>query len=680
MEIVMTTLCIVQARMKSMRLPGKVMKPLGDTTVIGFLLRRLSRSAEIDKIILATSTEDEDTPLADHVEGLGYPVFRGSEQDVLGRYHDAAAMHHASTIVRITGDCPLIDPELIDRVISDFAAGGADYVSNVTPPTFPDGMDVEVFSMDALAAAQLHANAAEDREHVTPYIRRNEDFVHRNVVGQEDHSALRLTLDDDQDYSVISDVANYFHPESNFSLAHIIGYIEDAYSDNADLDNTASRNQGLNMGSGQKLWQRARKVIPAGNMLLSKRPEMFLPEKWPAYYSRTQGCTVWDLDNKPYTDMALMGVGTNLLGYNHPEVDDAVRDVINSGNMSSLNAPEEVILAEKLIDMHDFADMCRFCRTGGEANAVAIRIARAATGREVVAFCGYHGWHDWYLAANLTSGDQLNSHLLPGLEPNGVPESLRNSVRPFKYNRIDQLETLIKNYDLAAIKMEVIRNKEPKDNFLNKVRQLASDNGIVLIFDECTTGFRETFGGIHKKYGVEPDIAVFGKALGNGYAVTSVLGRADVMDAANTSFISSTFWTERIGSAAALKVLEVMEREKSWETVTEIGLRIRRNWVELADHHGLDISTSGVAAIGGFAFTSPDALKYKTLISQEMLEKGFLAGTSVYTSLAHDEDTIERYFDALNGVFGMIKSCEDGNNIDNMLKFPVCHTGFKRLN
>ena len=301
----MTTLCIVQARMKSMRLPGKVMKPLGDTTIIGFLLRRLSRSIEINKIILATSTEDEDKPLADHVEGLGYTVFRGSEQDVLGRYHDAATLHHASTIVRITGDCPLIDPELVDRVISDFAVGGADYVSNVAPPTFPDGMDVEVFSMDALAAAQLHANAAEDREHVTPYIRRNEDLVHRNVVAHEDHSALRLTLDDERDYLVIRDVANYFHPESNFSLAHIIGYIEGVYSNNADLDNTASRNQGLNMGSGQKLWQRARKVIPAGNMLLSKRPEMFLPKKWPAYFSRTQGCTVWDLDNKPGGKLSL---------------------------------------------------------------------------------------------------------------------------------------------------------------------------------------------------------------------------------------------------------------------------------------------------------------------------------------------------------------------------------------
>ena len=434
------------------------------------------------------------------------------------------------------------------------------------------------------------------------------------------------------------------------------------------------------MNSGQKLWKRARKVIPGGNMLLSKRPEQFLPDHWPTYFSRTEGCKVWDLDGNAYTDMSLMGVGTNLLGYSHPEVDDAVRQVVDSGNLSTLNAPEEVELAERLVDMHGFADMARFCRTGGEANAVAIRIARAATGRETVAFCGYHGWHDWYLAANLAGGDRLDGHLLPGLEPNGVPPSLEGSVQPFEYNRIDQLEALVGDHDIAAIKMEVVRNTEPAKGFLEKVRKLADDHGIVLIFDECTTGFRETFGGIHKKYGVEPDMAVFGKALGNGYAVTAVLGKRSTMDAASGSFISSTFWTERIGSVAALRTLEVMEREKSWESVTATGLTIRKGWKELADNHGLEITASGVPAIGGFAFGHPDANKYKTLISQEMLARGFLAGTSVYASISHDGANVERYLEALDPVFAQIKSCQEGKDIDTLLKGPACHTGFKRLN
>ncbi len=676
----MTTVCIVQARMNSIRLPGKVLKPLGDTTVIGFLLRRLSKSAEIDDIILATSVEKEDDPLAEHVEGLGFNVYRGSESDVLGRFYNAVNQSEATKIIRITGDCPLIDPALVDKLAIDFSNGGADYVSNVMPPTYPDGMDIEIFTNTALNDAYFKAKSDHEREHVTPYIRNKNIFSRRNIFSQDDYSSMRLTLDNEEDYKIITEVVRFFEPECHFSLDKIIKYVEQQYGKTTKDKNLLIRNQGLIMGSGQKLWQRAKKVIPAGNMLLSKRPEMFLPDKWPAYFTKTKKCTVWDMDKKPYIDMALMGVGTNLLGYNHPEIDDAVKKVIDDGNMSSLNAPEEVMLAEKLVSMHPFADMARFCRTGGEANAVAIRIARAATGRETVAFCGYHGWHDWYLAANLNSDDQLSSHLLPGLEPNGVAASLEGSARPFEYNCIEQLEAIIQDEEVAAIKMEVIRNNEPEGDFLHKVRKLASDHGIVLIFDECTTGFRETFGGIHKKYDIEPDMAVFGKALGNGYAVTAVIGRRDVMDAANSSFISSTFWTERIGSAAALKVLEVMEREKSWEVVTEIGLEIRKNWRKLAGHHGLDISTYGIPAIGSFAFQYDNALKYKTLISQEMLEKGFLATTSIYTSLAHDQNTLDRYFDALDSVFDMINSCENGNNIDKMLKFPVCHTGFKRLN
>ena len=188
--------------------------------------------------------------------------------------------------------------------------------------------------------------------------------------------------------------------------------------------------------------------------------------------------------------------------------------------MSTFNCPEEVYLAEKLIELHPWADMARFARSGGEANAIAIRIARAAAGKDKVAFCGYHGWHDWYLAANLGDGGNLDGHLLPGLEPKGVPQDLRGSVLPFNYNNFDELEAIVSRHDIGVIKMEVTRNEGPREGFLQKVRDLATKRGIVLVFDECTSGFRETFGGIHKMYGIEPDVAVFGKAIGNGYALT----------------------------------------------------------------------------------------------------------------------------------------------------------------
>ncbi len=415
-------------------------------------------------------------------------------------------------------------------------------------------------------------------------------------------------------------------------------------------------------------------------MLLSKRAEMFLPELWPAYFSRAKGCKVWDLDGKEYIDMSIMGIGTNTLGYGHPEVDAVVHKTVDAGNMSTFNCPEEVHLAERLLELHPWADMVRLARTGGEANAIAIRIARAASGKDKVAICGYHGWHDWYLAANLGDDKNLAGHLLPGLEPNGVPENLRGTVFPFNYNNYAEIEALVATHDIGVIKMEVSRNLGPADGFLHKVRRLATERGIVLIFDECTSGFRQSFGGLHKVYGVEPDMAMFGKALGNGYAITATIGRREVMEAAQTTFISSTFWTERIGPTAALKTLEVMERVASWEQITQTGRDIAARWQALADRHGISITISGLPALTNFAFNSRNALAYKTLITQEMLARGYLAGTSVYVCTAHTPEVVERFFEALDPVFGLVRECEDGRDVMNLLKGPVCHGGFKRLN
>ena len=375
-----------------------------------------------------------------------------------------------------------------------------------------------------------------------------------------------------------------------------------------------------------------------------------------------------------------MGIGTNLLGYGHPEVDEAVAATVSAGNMSSLNCPEEVWLAERLVALHPWADMARFARSGGEANAIAVRIARAATGRDVVAICGYHGWHDWYLATNLQNTSGLEEHLLPGLEAKGVPKCLTGSVQPFSFNRLDQLEKLAADYELAAVKMEVQRSIPPDTGFLEGVRNLCTKKGIVLIFDECTSGFRETFGGLHLKYGVEPDMAMFGKALGNGYAITATIGTRAVMEAAQSTFISSTFWTERIGPTAALKTLEVMERERSWEQITSTGKVLRDLWQKCADVHGLKIKHMGIPALTAFSFESSKALEYKTLVTQEMLKKGYLAANSCYVCIAHTPEVVEQYIDSLNDVFSLIAKCEDGLPLENVLEGPVCHAAFKRLN
>ena len=415
-------------------------------------------------------------------------------------------------------------------------------------------------------------------------------------------------------------------------------------------------------------------------MLLSKQAEMFLPDIWPTYYSKASGCRLWDLNGIEYIDMSIMGIGTNTLGYCQPEVDESVRKAIDQGNMSTFNCPEEVYLAEKLVEIHPWSDMVRLARTGGEANAIAIRIARAASGKDKVAFCGYHGWHDWYLAANLADDKNLDGHLLSGLEPNGVPRGLKGSVLPFTYNSLDELEALFKNHDIGVIIMEVVRNIEPEDNFIHHVRELANKRNVVLIFDEISSGFRQTLGGIHKQYKVQPDIATFGKALGNGYAISAVLGTQQIMDACQTSFISSTFWTERIGPAAALKTLDVMQKIKSWERITEKGHYIQKSWIEIAGKYGLDIEVGGLPAMSYFSFKSDNFLEYKTLITQEMLKKGFLSTNIIFLCTEHHHDIIEAYIAELDSVFRLISECEDGRNVTELLDGPVCHNGFKRLN
>jgi len=393
------------------------------------------------------------------------------------------------------------------------------------------------------------------------------------------------------------------------------------------------------MGKGQELYKKAKTMIPGGTSLLSKRPEQLLPENWPAYYSKSKGCHVWDLDGREYIDCGLMGV--------------AVMKVVRDGNLTTFNCPEEVYLAERLIKMNPWAGGVRYTRGGGEANSMCIRIARAYTGKDKVAICGYHGWHDWYVSVNLGESDALAGHLLPGIPTNGVPRELRGTAIPFHYNDFEEIEGIIKNTpDLAAVKMEVCRNFGPAEGYLEHIRNLCNEYGVILIFDECTSGFRETFGGLHKKYGVYPDMTIYSKTMGNGYVIAAVLGKKEIMDAAQGSWISSTFWTDRIGPTAALAALDVMEKTKSWEYITEKGKQNKIRWQALADKYGLKINQWGIPALAGFTFDSPNALAYKTYITQEMLKKGYIAGNLMYT-------------------------CKD---VMKALDGPVCQAGFKRLN
>ena len=430
----------------------------------------------------------------------------------------------------------------------------------------------------------------------------------------------------------------------------------------------------MKIKNGMKLYNYAKKIIPGGTTLFSKKSELHLPDKWPAYFSKAKDSYVWDLESKKYLDM-FCAVGTNVLGYSNLNINRLVNKKISMSNMSSLNCPEEVHLAKKIIEHHPWASMAKFTRGGGEANAVAIRIARACTKRKNVAFCGYHGWHDWYLSANINSKKNLDQHLMPGLNFEGLPDNLKNTSFPFPYNNFDYLSKLINKKKIGIIKMEVMRNIKPKDNFLKKIRNLCDKKKIILIFDECTTGYRENMGGIHLKYKVNPDIAIFGKALGSGFAINAIIGRKKIMQNAEKTFISSTFWGERVGYTAAISSINEFKRLKAFNKVINNGRSIKRFWAKLSKKYNVPIDIMGTDAIPSFEFLK-NHIKNKTFLTQEMLKNNILATNIIYVNIFHNKKNIEKYFKILDRVFFDISI----KNINKKLKSKKCFTPIKRIN
>lgn len=430
-----------------------------------------------------------------------------------------------------------------------------------------------------------------------------------------------------------------------------------------------------------EMQKRAGSRIPGITQLLSKRPDRFAPGVWPGYYSKARGANIWDLDGNEYLDMSIGGIGANVLGFADEEVDDAVRRVIANGSSSSLNCPEEVELADLLCELHPWAEMARYARGGGEAMAVAVRIARAATGRDTVAFCGYHGWHDWYLAANLASGDALDQHLIANLEPVGVPSCLEGSAIPFRYNHLDELEAIAgsRGKELAAIIMEPLRSSRPQKGFLEGVRAVADRIGAVLIFDEVSAAFRLNTGGAHLTLGIEPDMAVFAKAMSNGYPMAAVIGRHEIMRAAAISFISSTSWTERIGPAAALATIRKHARENVGKHLIRVGQKVQDGLTRISSAQGLPVDIGGIPPLTHISFAVKSPLHARSFFVERMLERGILASGSFYPMFTHTDEHVRRYLAAASDVLEEMAATIERGKLEESLLGEAAKAGFGRL-
>ena len=692
-------LAILQARVSSTRLPGKVLKPILGKPMIHHQIDRTLRSKKIDKLVLATSTDPSDDELERFCQEIDLLCYRGDLNDVLDRYYQAALLFNPAHVVRLTGDCPLTDLEIIDQVIDFYLAGGYDYVSNTMEPTFPDGLDVEIFSFSALKTAWTSAKLPSDREHVTPYIRNHENiFSTGSFKGDQDLSSHRWTVDELRDFGFVTRVYERLHPaKPYFKMADVLDLLvkypeliqinkgierNEGFNKSLEEDKKTDAMQKLNIKKSIALQEHAKERIPGLSQLLSKRPDMFSFGVWPGYFSKAKGVEVWDLDGNRYVDMSIGGIGANVLGYADPDVDQAVREAIDKGTSASLNCPEEVDLADLLCELHPWAEKVRFARTGGEAMTIAVRIARARTGRDKIAFCGYHGWHDWYLAANLESENALRGHAIAGLSSSGVPKGLAGTALPFRYNHLAELESIIddNHKEIAAVVMEPIRNKQPEQGFLEGVRQLATQHGAVLIYDEISSGFRMNTGGAHLNLGLIPDVAVFSKALGNGYPIAAVIGKGDVMDAAQLSFISSTYWTERIGPVAATATIQKHRAVNAGTHLMHIGQLVQDGWKKLSLKHNLPLHVGGIPPLSHFEFEGEKPLVVKALFVQWMLEQGFLATTGFYPMYAHTEKHVLSYLNSVDEVFGRIKMAVSQDKLEQYLIGKPAVASFKRLN
>ena len=682
----MRKVLIIQARTNSSRLPNKVLLKLTEgINVIQHMYNRVKRCKNIDDIVIATTSNPEDTKLYDYCIRNKIKCYRGSENNVLERYYMTALISNADVIIRCTGDCPLIDPNEIDKFILESEGKeyyGLNYIGNSNTEGFPDGFDIQLFSFRLLEKAYNEATNNYDREHVTPYITRvllnnNIDRYNINVETKEysniNFDNLHLSVDTKGDYRLVKNIfENIYNKNKSFTYLDVIDYL----NTNPDVMKL-QKNNHENLGA--KLYLEAKKIIPGGTQLLSKRPEMFLPDQWPSYYQKANGIEITTLDGIKMKDFCYMAIGASILGYADPDVNNAVQQSVSRGNISTLNCPSEVELTKLLLELHPWADMARYTRASGEACNMAVRIGRAASGKDKVAFCGYHGWHDWYLSTNHNDDSSLDNHLIQGLSPSGVPKALKNTAFPFNYNNFNELKKITDNHDIGCIIMEPQRSDPPKDNFLQKIRNLCDEKGIILILDEVSAAFRLNTGGLHLKLGIEPDLAVFGKSLGNGYASAAVIGRKKYMESAQSSFISSTFFTEDIGFTSAIAMIKKHRKLNVGKHIEEIGTYFQTELRRIADKVDIKLSISGLPCFSAFVFDYDNGLAIKTLYVQKMLERNILAKNAFYLSYAHKKGDVTFYLENIEEIFKELKDLIDNNNIESQLKGPLAHTGFQRL-
>jgi glutamate-1-semialdehyde aminotransferase/spore coat polysaccharide biosynthesis protein SpsF (cytidylyltransferase family) len=674
---------IVQARMGSTRLPGKSLADVCGHPMLWHVVSRVRGAKLVGKVVVATSSAMADDAIAAVCDHERIPCFRGDEHDVLDRFYQAAKFYGADVLVRITADCPLIDPAVIDKVVARFQEGNCDYVSNAIRYTYPDGLDTEVFSFHALEQAWREARKPADREHVTLYFL-NGEFRIANVESEVPvvPGTYRWTVDCRSDLEFVRKIYAKLSNTGHFGFQDVFKLLKES-PDLATTQTQAISNEGYYrslyqqaaagaapkrpIAQSQAWFKRSQKVIPGCSQTFSKGYTQFVQGVAPIFLQRGKGSRVWDVDGNEYIDY-IQGLLPNILGYANDEVTRAASAQIAEGHSFSLPHPLEVQLAEKLTQLIPCAEMVRFGKNGSDATAGAIRAARAFTGRERVACCGYHGWQDWYIGSTTRNA--------------GVPAAVCALTQAFRYNDLASLETLLeaRSGEFAAVIMEPTNFEDPAPGFLEGVKALAQKHGALLIFDEICSGFRFGLGGGQKLFGVTPDLACFGKAMGNGFPIACVVGRADVMGIFTEIFYSFTFAGEVASIAAALKVLDILENTDALARMDANGRTLKDCVNAMAKEAGLGdrLKCIGRPTWSLIQFTEADggdSSIMKDLFQQECLKRGILIQTTHNISAAHDthdvHQTLESYAEVIKTLAGWMQDTNPSRFLEGSTSRPI---------
>ena len=676
---------IVQARMGSSRLPGKTIADVAGRPLLLHVVQRVRNARRVDKVVVATTDRSSDDPIAALCQREGIKYFRGSEDDVLDRFYRTAQANAADTVVRITADCPLIDPAVIDKVIARFQVGDCDYASNAVRYTYPDGLDTEVCSFAALERAWREAKKPAEREHVMPYLR-TAKFRTANVESDSPVplGKYRWTVDYPADLEFVRKIYTAFSGNEHFGYQDVFDLLKER-PELATIQAETITNEGYykslyqqaKRGAAPKLpleqskeWlERSKRVIPGCAQTFSKGYTQYVQGVAPIFLQGGKGCRVWDVDGNEYIDY-VQGLLPNILGYAHSEVNAAAAAQLQEGHSFSLPHPLEVQLAERLTRLIPCAEMVRFGKNGSDATSAAVRGARAFTGRDRIACCGYHGWQDWYIGSTTRNA--------------GVPVAVRQLTHPFIYNDLSSLEKLFNEHsgEFAAVIMEPMNFVEPAPGFLAGVKELAHEHGALLVFDEICSGFHFGLGGVQKLFGVTPDLACFGKAMGNGFPISCVLGRADVMRIFSEIFFSFTFAGEVASMAAAMKVLDILESTDALASIEANGRTLQDAVNTMANEAGL---AARIKAIGRsqwslLKFTEEngtDSPLLRNLFQQEAVKRGVLLLATHNMTGAHDISAIQQTLEAYAEVFKTLADWTLDSDPTRFLEGPMSQPVFR---